>query len=102
MGRKATVSDRSRAKGSKPSASLVDWAKGTKRNTGGVQCGVCRHPEVVADIQALLEYRRAGNPTPGLPQVWRELVARHPDAGITWHSLIEHIRGHAGGWSGRS
>ncbi len=91
----------SRAK-PKRAGSLLDWAKTATRNTGGTSCGVCRHPEVVADIAALLEYRRAGNATPGQPQVWRELVARYPGTGITQHSMIRHIASHAGGWGGRS
>ncbi len=89
----------SRAKPKRPG--LVDWAKATPRNTGGATCSVCRHPEVAADVLALLEYRRAGNQTPGVPQVWRELVKRYPKSGVTQHSLNRHISNHAGGWGGR-
>lgn len=90
-----------RAKPKRPK-SLLDWAKGTTRNTGGMTCGVCRHPAVAADVHALVQYRRAGNSTPGIPQVLRELVARYPDAGLTLSALYRHISVHEGGWGGRS
>lgn len=83
-------------------AALVDWAKTTPRNTGGQTCGICRHPRVVADVHELVQYRRAGNSTPGLPQVLRELVARYPKAGLTFSALYRHVAQHEGGWGGRS
>jgi hypothetical protein len=85
----------------KRAGSLVEWAKATPRFTGGVSCTVCRHPDAVADIAALLEYRRAGNATPALTQVHRELAERYPKARITLHSLLGHVANHAGGWGGR-
>lgn len=82
----------------KRAPSLIDWAKATPRNGGGLGCAVCRHPEIAADIQSLLEWRRAGNETPGLPQVYRELARRYPAAKFTLHSVKRHVANHAGGW----
>lgn len=78
--------------------SLLDWAKATPRNSGGLGCAVCRHPDAAADILSLLEYRRAGNETPGLPQVFRELARRYPDAKLSLYSVKRHVAAHAGGW----
>jgi hypothetical protein len=69
----------------KRAPSLTDWAKATPRNTGGMTCGVCKHPKITAEVHALMEYRRAGHPTPGIPQVLRELATRYPKAGLSPH-----------------
>lgn len=80
---------------------LVEWAKSTPLNTGGRKCLVCKHEAIAAEIRALMEYRRAGNPTPSVTQVWRELEKRYPGVGLTAQNIYRHIASHEGGWGGR-
>ena len=81
-------------KRSKPSLDAKEWAAGTKRTFGGIQCRLCAAaPAVGKDLLTIIDMRKKGETDVSYVQVCAFLREKH-GLEIIDTSLLRHIRDH--------
>ncbi len=83
-------------KRSKPSLDVKEWAAGTKRTYGGIQCRLCAAaPAVGKDLLTIIDMRKKGETDVSYVQVCAFLREKH-GLSIRETSLLRHVRDHLG------
>ena len=78
----------------KRSLDVREWAAGTKRKSGGIQCRLCAAvPAVGKDLLTIIDMRKKGETDVSYVQVCAFLREKH-GLEIIDTSLLRHIRDH--------
>lgn len=78
----------------KPSLDVKEWAAGTKRTFGGIQCRLCAAaPAVGKDLLTIIDMRKKGETDVSYVQVCAFIREKH-GLEVLETSLLRHVRDH--------